>query len=311
MKNLYLTKIINNNYKGERKMTNNGLKIGITIVISLIVLGTFVAGASFASQKKVPTFVILINGYTVSGVGYWEMGVDIYQQLVHAGYIVGIMSYYGPFAINFSNGYQYIIPNFNGTNNTPIEVIAAQLANALITIKNNYGNVNFDIVAHSMGGLITMYMLENYILPINLKNVITIGSPFEGTNAAYVAYFLGMIGVSGYQNPGYQDKEMMPGSAFITKLNYYQSNVTSNYPKTVMIAYAGNYDPWWGYILFFGADNDGLVPEYSALGFHHNYQFVFPDLHSPGWDKYTFRGICFFEDQNVANTILNNLSGNY
>ncbi|MGC8691462.1 MAG: alpha/beta fold hydrolase [Thermoplasmata archaeon] len=292
-------------------MPLKGLKIGIALVVAVIMLGTFGAGASFAAPHKVPTFVILINGYTVSGNGYWMMGVNIYQQLVDAGYIVGIMSYYGPFSINFSNGYQYIIQNFNGTNNTPIETISATFAQALITIEQKYGSVNFDIVAHSMGGLITMYMLENYILPINLKNVITIGSPFEGTNTAYVAYFLGMIGVSSYQNAGYQDEEMMPGSAFITNLNYYHSNVTSNYPNTVITAYAGNYDPWWGYIIFFGASNDGLVPDYSALGFYHNYQFVFPDLHSPDWDQYTWGGISYFEDQNVANTILNNLAGNY
>ncbi|MGC8992136.1 MAG: hypothetical protein ACP5JE_01040, partial [Thermoplasmata archaeon] len=99
--------------------------------------------------------------------------------------------------------------------------------------------------------------------------------------------------------------------AFLNNLNEYQSNVTSNYPDAVIIAYAGNYDPWWGYIAFLFQDNDGLVSVPSALGFYHDYEYVFPDLHSPYWDQYTLWGICYFEDQNVANTILNNLSGNY
>jgi hypothetical protein len=286
------------------------MKVAMVGLVLLIILGISITSASFADQNN-QTFVILVNGYTVSGNGYWMMGVDIYQQLINAGYTVGIMSYYGPFVINFSNGYQYIYQNFNGTNNTPIEVIAAQFAEALINLSLMYGNINVDIVAHSMGGLITMYMLENYVLPVNINTVITIGTPFKGSNLAWVSYYLGKIGIKSYKNAGYQDVELMPNSKFIATLNEYQSNVTSNYPDTVIIAYAGNYDPWWGYIAFLGQDNDGLVSVPSALGFYHDYQYVFPDLHSPGWDKYTFGGISYFEDQNVANTILNNLSGNY
>ncbi|MGC8585811.1 MAG: lipase family alpha/beta hydrolase [Thermoplasmata archaeon] len=279
-------------------------------MVTAILIGLTFSSASFADQNG-QTFVILVNGYTVSGNGYWMMGVNIYQQLVNAGYTVGIMSYYGPFSINFSNGYQYIYSNFNGTNNTPIEVIAAQFAEALINLSYMYGNVTVDIVAHSMGGLITMYMMENYILPVNINSVITIGTPFEGSNLAWVSYYLGKIGLQSYKNSGYQDVELMPNSTFIKTLNEYQSNVTSNYPNTVIIAYAGNYDPWWGYVAFPFQQNDGLVSDPSALGFYHNYQYVFPDLHSPDWDKYTFGGVSYFEDQNVANTILNNLSGNY
>ncbi len=287
------------------------------LITAILALGMIVPSVSFANQNS-QTVVLLVNGYTVRGNGDWVYGINIYQQLADAGYLVGIVSYYGPFVINFSNGYQYIIPNFGGTNNTPIENISYQLASAIINLTYILGNFNLDIIGHSMGGLITMYMLENYILPINLNTVITIGTPFEGSNLATVTHYLGEMGInitfngaSGFTQMGYEDVELMPNSAFINNLNEYQSNVTSNYPNTVIIAYAGNYDPWWGYVAFFGQDNDGLVSDPSALGFYHNYQYIFPDLHSPYWDQYTWDGISYFEDQNVANTILNNLSGNY
>ncbi|MGC8995251.1 MAG: esterase/lipase family protein [Thermoplasmata archaeon] len=293
------------------------IKLLISTLIAVILVIIFIPNASFANQNS-QTVVLLVNGYTVGGNGDWVYGINIYQQLADAGYLVGIVSYYGPFVINFSNGYQYIIPNFGGTNNTPIENISYQLAMAIVNLTYLWGNFNLDIIGHSMGGLITMYMLENYVLPVNLLNVITIGTPFKGSNLAVFAHFLGELGVnitfngaSGFTNMGYQDIELEPHSAFLNNLNEYQSNVTSNYPDAVIIAYAGNYDPWWGYIAFLFQDNDGLVSVPSALGFYHDYEYVFPDLHSPYWDQYTLWGICYFEDQNVANTILNNLSGNY
>ncbi|MGC9166834.1 MAG: hypothetical protein ACP5GR_04210, partial [Thermoplasmata archaeon] len=74
------------------------MKVAMVGLVLLIILGISITSASFADQNN-QTFVILVNGYTVSGNGYWMMGVDIYQQLVNAGYTVGIMSYYGPFVI--------------------------------------------------------------------------------------------------------------------------------------------------------------------------------------------------------------------
>ncbi len=170
-----------------------------------------------------------MNGYTASENGDWVYGINIYQQLAEAGYLLGIVSYYGPFVINFSNGYQYIIVN----------------------LTNLWVNFNFEIISHSMGGLMTMYMLENYVLPVNLLNVITIGTPFKGSNLALVLHVIGELGInitfngaSGFTNMGYQDIEPEQNSASLNNLNEYQSNVTSNYPNAVIIAYEGKYDPW-------------------------------------------------------------------
>ncbi len=154
-----------------------------------------------------------------------------------------------------------------------------------------------------MGGLITAYMLEHYRLPVNLKYVIYIASPFGGSPFASIASYLGLSIIVGNQV-----NEMKSGSSFLNSLQYYNYYLHYNYPYTKYIVYAGNYDPWWGY-LFFSGDNDGVVSVSSSANIYFNYGYVFNDLHTSFLDSFTLSGISYFEDQTVANYIIYNLSG--
>ncbi|MGC9166154.1 MAG: lipase family alpha/beta hydrolase [Thermoplasmata archaeon] len=284
--------------------------IGIVMLvgISMIVL-SLMPIASFADVNN-PTFVLLVNGFNDPGNGQWMMGVNIYQQLVNAGFTVGIVSFYlGPFVINLSNGLQITNNSFYGTNNTPIENISYQLYLGINNLTSIYGNINLDIVGYSMGGLVVAYMLENYLISANLENVIFIGTPFGGTPYAKVVSYLQEFGL--LDNYGYQIKEMSPGSKFIMNLQSNEQNIINNYPNTVIITYAGDCTPWWAKILFHGMQNDGVVTVQSATDIYHNYQYVFHALHTVTIVNYTYHGYCYFQDQNVANTLINNLNGNY
>ena len=209
---------------------------GLVILIAFLFLATSApvqstSGHSSATPLSVSatsdTYVILVHGYSpgdTSGTpntGTWSGGVDFRSQLISAGYTVGVVSYYGKFTITFSNGYTYSNSSFFGTANTPIQNIGSQFGIAMSRIFSS-GTTNVDIVAHSMGGLVTLYALEHYYDPhIALKNVIFIASPFGGSPFANVAQFLGLssiVGCEAYQMEG--------GSPFLTGL---QNNVGNAY----------------------------------------------------------------------------------
>lgn len=256
------------------------------------------------------TDVLLVHGYSVGNTGtsagsVFKGGVNIYQQLVSEGYNVGVVSYYGYFTVTFSNGYTYTDSSYFGTANTPIQDVSAEMAKFLTQFTATTP-VTMDIVAHSMGGLVTMYMLEHYQFPnMNLKNVITIATPFGGSPFASIVSYLG-LGIF----VGYQADQMAPGSSFLTSLQSNLGSAYGTYSGTVWIVYCGNYDPWWGY-LFFSGNNDGVVSDRSAASAGCDYLYYFNDLHTSGLDGYTWSGISYFEDQSVANTISANLAGSY
>ncbi|MGC8688612.1 MAG: esterase/lipase family protein [Thermoplasmata archaeon] len=280
-------------------------KITTIFIAAILVLSAFL-GLSLVQGASGPTFVLLIHGYSITGTegsDQWQSGVNIYSQLLSRGYVVGEVAYYGTFKVTFSNGFSFVDSNFYGTSDTPIESIANELSIAINYLSSRYGYVNLDIIAHSMGGLITAYMLEHYRLPVNLKYVIYIASPFGGSPFASIASYLGLSIIVGNQV-----NEMYSGSSFLNSLQYYKYYLYYNYPYTKYIVYAGNYDPWWGY-LFFSGDNDGVVSVASSANIYFNYGYVFNDLHTSFLDSFTWSGISYFEDQTVANYIIYNLSG--
>lgn len=59
-------------------------------------------------------------------------------------------------------------------------------------IKNN----EFDIIAHSMGGLISLILIQEYDSGKNVKNLITLGTPFYGSLEAFDTFLNGFNGVS-------------------------------------------------------------------------------------------------------------------
>ncbi|MGC8505387.1 MAG: esterase/lipase family protein [Thermoplasmata archaeon] len=285
----------------------------ISVIVSLVMIssgGMYVpqslhdVALPLSSASSQNTYVLLVHGYSpgdLSGTpstGTWTGGVNFKQQLIDAGYTVGVVSYYGAFSISFNNGYTYYNNSYFGTANTPIQNIGMQMGIALGKIFSS-GTATVDIVAHSMGGLVVLYALEHYhYSQIDLKNVIFIATPFGGSPFANVAQYLGLSSTVGQQ--AYQ---MVAGSAFLSALDNAAGNAVNNYPDTVWTVFAGNYDPWWGYI-FFNGQNDGVVSVRSATYLGYNNLYIFPDLHTGFLDGLTWGGISYFEDQNVANVML-------
>ncbi len=278
----------------------------VLILIGIVVMATAPFTLIHAEGQQ---YVLLIPGYSMTGspnYSDWLSGVNIYNQLIASGYTVGLISYYGAFVLNFSNGLTWTNYSFQGTVNTPIEQISYQLYLGLQQISNQIGGMNLDVVAYSMGGLVATYALENYNFNgIYINELITIATPFDGSPLASVAQYLGLNCLTGYQT-----NEMQSGSQFLTNLQNNWLNISYGYPQLNFVVYAGNYDPWWGYV-FFSGDNDGVVSVNSATYMGYNYFYTFPDLHTSSLDSLTWSGISYFEDQNVANTLILNLQGSF
>ena len=253
----------------------------------------------------VVAWVILVHGFnptTVPAPSVWYYGTDIYQQLLNRGYHVGVVSYYGTFTLTLSNGRTFFDPYFYGTTNTPIESVGIELGRAL-TVLFGAQPVTIDIVGHSMGGLVTLYMLEHMRLPnVHLQNVVFLGSPLGGAPITQLTQYDNMS--------GYQAQEMEAGSPFLTALQSHLPWAKANYPHTEWLVYAGDADTSWG-MTYFGGPNDGLVAVQSdvALGYSHLYEF--PDLHIPSLDVYDPGHVSYFEDWNVVHELEANFAGHY
>ncbi len=253
-----------------------------------------------------PTYVILVHGYdpsTVPAYTVWTYGVNVYQQLVNAGYVVGVVSYYGTFTLTFSNGTTYTDPSFYGTTSTPIESIALELGRTLDRAFAHQ-SVNLDIMGHSMGGLVTEYLLEHVRLPrVTLQNVIFLGTPLDGAPVTYLTPWINLT--------GYEASEMSQGSGFLTTLHAWMPNARANYPSTEWLVYVGYANPIWAMAYFSGHANDGLVDAPSAEAVPHDHSYLFPDLHIPTLDPYTPGKVSYFEDPNYASEVLANFAGQY
>jgi hypothetical protein len=253
-----------------------------------------------------PSYVILVHGWdlTTQPAWYvWSYGVDLEQQLEKAGYIVGVASYYGTFTLGFSNGTVLTDPSFLGTPSTPIENISLELGK-MIDRAFAYRTVYLDLVGHSMGGLVIEYMLEHVRLSkVLLRNVIFLGSPLNGAPLSSLTPWLNLT--------GYQAQEMSIGSPFLTALQAGFASARSNYPGIEWLCYAGDADPLWAWAFFSGQPNDGLVEVASAETVPHNHAYVFADLHVPNLDVYSPGSVSYFEDQRVADEMLDNFAGHY
>jgi pimeloyl-ACP methyl ester carboxylesterase len=73
---------------------------------------------------------------------------------------------------------------------------ALELVNAIEASASHDGYERFDVVAHSMGGLIATYMLKYLDQGRRIRRVVTLGTPFGGLSAAWLASLLGPLGGS-------------------------------------------------------------------------------------------------------------------
>lgn len=223
-------------------------------------------------------------------------------QFIEAGYQVIVVSYYGEFTMTFSSGLIYSDPTFFGTTETPIEQVGSELGKALTQTIGNSG-ANVDLVGHSMGGLVAMYMMEHDRIPgITLRNVVFLGSPLGGAPITLLSQFDNMS--------GYQAVEMEAGNAFLVGLKHNVTLAQTNYPGAEWLAYAGDANPAWGLRYFHQAD-DGLVEVSSVTALGYDHRYLFPVLHIPELDAFDPGHVSYFEYPAVTREMLDNFQGIY
>lgn len=143
---------------------------------------------------------------------------------------------------------------------------AAELSNKINKILNDTGSEKVNIVAHSKGGLDARYYISNFDAE-KVENLIMIGTPNEGTPAAYMevtpCWFQGSAG----------REDLLPGSNPTQSpdqddTNYY--TVAGNYGVPCFITL----ERWTCYI----TENDGFVTVDSAKS-HYTSLGTFPYNH--------------------------------
>ena len=139
--------------------------------------------------------VIVVPGFTggdLVAIGY----VPLVQRLRGAGYDVTLLTYpdYG----------------FGDINDN-----AQRLANTVASVRARTGSAKVDLVAHSMGGLVTRAYVKNLGGSTKVDSLITLASPHYGTDLANIAKFLTLgscVGITSCH-------QMARGSSFLADLN--------------------------------------------------------------------------------------------
>jgi pimeloyl-ACP methyl ester carboxylesterase len=220
----------------------------------VLVFVTLVAapGAEARSDDRAKP-VVYVHGYDVFGKGtdcsMWNDMANTLQSWGHTGQQV-LVKYYSVDAHcthqvqDHGNSCVHFGPcTDNITSSTRIEHIAYRLAWLIYDDHTSQGRA-VDVVAHSMGGLVTRYMIAqvqrghpDFPPSLLVEDVVTYGSPHAGTGWAYWCWTT-------------QCSQMRPGSSFISWLGTHAPN-----PQAT-----GGTD--W---TVFGSDSDGIVSSSSAV----------------------------------------------
>jgi pimeloyl-ACP methyl ester carboxylesterase len=140
-------------------------------------------------------------------------------------------------------------------------------------IKSYSNEAQIDIVAHSMGGLVSRSMIEQYGGAAYISKLITIGTPHKGSPLAVSRYLLGEIvnttGNDGdytlYNNVSQGFNDLNTNSAFIAQMEEMES------PPLPYYAIAAINEPsLWKQVsgTILSGPDDGIVAVSSALGVH-------------------------------------------
>jgi triacylglycerol lipase len=87
-----------------------------------------------------------------------------------------------------------------------IRVAAVMLKTQIDSVRARTGATKVDLIAHSEGGLISRYYIQNLMNGSAVDRLVTLATPNHGT-------------VVGYLGPGMGARQMQPGSDFLTALN--------------------------------------------------------------------------------------------
>lgn len=154
-----------------------------------------VTGQAPAQAQTAKDPVIVVPGFTtgpILSIGYQPLVTRLRNQ----GYDVTLLVYpdYGLGDINAN---------------------AQRLANTVNAVRTRTGAAKVDLVAHSMGGLVSRGYVKNLGGSSRVDSLIMMGTPNYGTNLANIAQFFfggSCIGITACQ-------QMARNSAFLTSLN--------------------------------------------------------------------------------------------
>jgi len=139
--------------------------------------------------------------------------------------------------------------------NGDIKKYANNLSSEIGRIKKETGAKKVDIVAHSMGGLVARYYIENNDYKNDVRTLIVLGTPNRGSELFKLRYipfleFFMKLFRHDFKGVGEAGKQMTPNSPFLNELGY---EGRANY-----YTIAGT-DDWWLTTLILKGDDDHLV----------------------------------------------------
>lgn len=164
--------------------------VSAAALVSVTVVVPAPAGAAVAKDP-----VLVVAGFTTGPLiepGYWPL----VSRLQADGYDVTLVSY----------------PDYGVGD---ISTQAARLRDQVAAVKARTGAAKVDLVAHSMGGLVSRDYIKDFGGAANVDSLVMLGTPNYGTALANVATFLTFgtcIGITACE-------QMAVGSSFLAALN--------------------------------------------------------------------------------------------
>ena len=143
----------------------------------------------------------------------------------------------------------------------------------IVKLQGSYGlSAKFDMIAHSMGGLVARYYAWQY--PNTIAGLVTLGTPHHGSSLAVAADFMFLDYFIGAQHAMEHLKPAWVNGTFNTALAPINTTPLDGQKLWTIVGDGDGWDCWgWGGELFAGwpilgvweGDNDGLVSHQSAM----------------------------------------------
>jgi triacylglycerol esterase/lipase EstA (alpha/beta hydrolase family) len=175
---------------GERHMSIRRLLVAVALLATVLVGAARPSGAATAKDP-----VVIVPGFTtgpIISVGYEPLAA----RLRDAGYDVTMLVY----------------PDYGFGD---IHANAVRLANLVSSVRARTGAARVDLVAHSMGGLVSRDYVKNLGGSATVDSLIMMGTPNYGTSVANIASFFLLGDCAGIT----ACQQMARGSSYLAALN--------------------------------------------------------------------------------------------
>ncbi|RJS73446.1 PKD domain-containing protein, partial [Methanophagales archaeon] len=268
--------------------------------------GTTNTRSKLITVKRLP--VVLVHGFQLLRKNPEEVWKTMKQSLESSGFDVHVSRYAEPYRA------------FDPPTNEDIKKYAEKLGKEIEEIKQKKEVNKVDIVAHSMGGLVSRYYIQSPLYKNDVRKLIMLGTPNKGTELLYSRYVVtavvlyyelhGMPIPSGFDDAavyallGEPGEQMMPGSDFLYKtLTYFGK------PNYYTIAGTGgeiggvrSFEFWgWLFLKPFGGENDGAVRVDSVK--------LFYPMPAENHNEYPLNHGMLIEDSLTINKVVQILKG--